>query len=584
MKRVLAALLMFIIALPAFAPPAFALTFAAAPAIAAQPGDADTPIPPEDRIIDDAYIFTESERQALNTALNAATMDSGAHFIIMTTREDIADDDMEPLAYAYFDSYIRGMGGLDDCVILNINMETRWVEIRCFGELRYMITDYEASVVREALTPDMSEGNYYRAAKTFVQEMSSLIKRRYAENHIDTPAVDPALRLYDFGGFMSEQDRGVISGRLNDLSDKTGADFIIVTLDGNVDEGYLQRYASSFYNQNFKGNGGYTGAYILVISCYGEDMGGYTIVNSTASVAAFGTHDPENQVLWDDQKVVSERLGMYGVFTACASFISRNLDIWQGQNIVLPEFDPADYVTDYRGVLTDAQRDGLSALLQGRSEELGTGLYFIITPYSTQNASFAFSRQLWLDIYPRLPENAIVLTVSGPIMVLGDVPAIDLNYKGSRPADKLGVDARRELYDNSGAVWRYVNIGDYPEAVWVFEDIVSKALTSWVPKAIMAEEFFNIMFDSFVLAIVLGVVVVLVMRFMHGFGSKRKVPARNYYVRNSLSLHFSTDRFISTHTSRMLIESDSGSSGGGGGSSGGGSSGGGHSSGSGGRF
>ena len=583
MKKVFTALLVCAIAFPAIVLPIITV-----PAMAAEPVDAgpDTLIPPEVRVKDDAYIFTEAEAQVLNAALNAATVESGAHFIIMTTRVDMADEDMEPYAYAYFDSSVRGKGGLDDCVILNINMETRWVEIRCFGELRYMISDYEASVVREALTPDMSEGNYFKAAKIFITEMSSMVKRKYAEYRIDVPEVDPGLRLYDFGGLMSGEERGVISERINDLSDKTRADFIIVTLNENVDEGYLQRYASSFYNLNFKEKTGYSGAYMLVISYYEEIRGSQATVRSNVFVAPFGTHDPENQIIWDDQRVVGEKLGSYGVFTACASFLSRNLDVWQAQNIELPEFDPANYVSDYGNVLSDAQRNDLSELLREQSEKLGTSLYFIITPYSTHDASFAFSWNLWLDVYSQLPENAIFLAVSSPLMVEGDTPTIDMNHKGNRPSNKLGSDARYNLYSTYGEVWMAVSGGDYTDAVWLYADISHRALSSLIPKAVMAEEFLGILEIGVIAAIAIGVVAVLILRIVHGFNTKRKVPARSYFVRNSLSLHFSADRFVSTHTTSVRIDTDSGGSRGGGGGGGfsGGSSGGGHSSGSGGRF
>lgn len=519
-------------------------------------------IPPEQRLYDDAGLFFDSEKTKLNIDLGNVSAQTGTHFIILTTNEDV---ELEDYAYQFFDTNIRGAGGINDCVILSINMSTRRVAIDCFGELRSRIADGEINTVREALTPDMKEADYTGAAQIFLSDMSAIVKQKYAQYNMETPKVDPTEKVYDFANRLSLNEREALQKQAKDLSDKTGLDYVIAILDEDESEEYLQGFASSFYKQNFKEGTEHKDIYMLVIDC-GDGSNSTSIPKAITS--PFGIFDPENDVLNYDSNAVELKLYDYSVFTGCASFLSIQLDRWMAEHIELPAFDSEDNLWDYGNLLPDVQSKELNAYLQEKSEEYGTRFYLITTPYSTYRAAKAFTYNFWDAYYDDL-NNCILLILHSPPEVEGDSLEADLYLKGTRPHDKLGDQAQSEI---RSAVAAAVQSGDYQLACEQYVSIASKALNSWVPKAVMARDFPKILSRSFLFAVIIGFLVVLILRMVHNFGGKRKVSAGNYLKENSLSIYYSNDLFVSTHTTQRKIETESSSGGGSGGSSGGGHS------------
>ncbi len=518
-------------------------------------------IPPEQRLYDDAGLFFDSEKTELNIDLGNVSAQTGAHFIILTTNEDV---ELEDYSYQFFDTNIRGEGGINDCVILSVNMSTRRVAIDCFGELRSRIADEEINTVREALTPDMEEADYNSAAQIFLSDMSAIVKQKYALYNMETPKVDPTEKIYDFANRLSLNEREDLQKQAKDLSDKTGLDYVIAILDEYESEEYLQGFASSFYRQNFKEGTEQNGIYMLVIAC-GDGSDSDSIPKAIA--APFGIFDPENDVLNYDSNAVELKLYDYSVFTGCASFLSIQQDRWLAEHIELPAFNSEANLWDYGDLLPDVQAKELNTYLQEKSEEYGTQFYLITTPYSTYNAAAAFTYDFWDAYYDDL-NNCILLILHSPPEVEGDSLDADLYLMGTRPYDKLGDQAQSEIRYAAAAA---AQSGDYQLACEQYVAIASKALNSWIPKAVMASDFPKILARSFLLAVIIGFLVVIILRIAHNFGGKRKVSAGDYLAENSLSIYYSNDLFVSTHTTQRKIESES-SSGGGSSSSGGGHS------------
>ena len=559
-----------------------AITATTLQSLAAPSGDAaGSPFPPDRRLYDYAELYSAAEVQTLNAALSAASADVGAHFIILTTNENV---DLEGYVYDFYNANIRGLGGVIDCVTFSVNMETRESYIDCLGELRSMISDDEIVPVWESLRPYLSEGDYNTAADTYISGMSALIKHKYGLYNIETPEVDPAQRLYDFGGLLTPDEYDVLSEWITDISDKTGVDYIIAILNEYADQEYLKRFASSFYSDNFKGKAKYTGAYMLTISCDDKLGGSQTKIYKSFAVSPFGTYDPENSILWNDQWQIDYKQDGYTVFDICGDFLSRKLDDWHSANIVLPDFDPNNYVTDYSNALTGAQRDTIIALFEEKSKELNTRFYFVIAPYWTPGATYQFAREFREKYRDWFPVSHVLLIVSGPPEIRDEVAVTSLYCGGRRPINKIGTVARSGI-DND-VRWAVNERGDYQEAAEAFVRISSKALKSFFPKATMEENLNSLLLTGLIAAFLIPAITILIMRILHNFGLKRKVSARSYFVRGSLLLHYKSDRFVSTATTRISIESNSGSGshGGGFGGGGGGSSGGGHSSRAGGSF
>ena len=536
-------------------------------------------LPPEQRIYDYANLFTAEELKSLNHALGVASTSIDAHLIVLTTDDDV---DMEEYAYQIYLANVNGAGGVYDCALLSINMTMRESYIDCYGDLRNLFVYEEVLEAWEILRGDLTAGNYAKVVNMFISDMSARITHKRAELYVDVPVVDPALRLYDFAGALSQEEKSDILTRIRDVSEKTGVAYILVTLDDWRDEAYLTRFAVEFYKRNFAGLPEFAGAYMLVVSCPEDDSDANYSWRMDCAIVPFGTFDPDNDFLWRDRDYVRSKLRYYTAYDACAYFMSRQLDSWLTANIALPGFYPEDHIHDYGNMLTAGQKDSLTALFEAKSRELDTWFYMVIAPYSTRGAALQFYLDFIRANKDRFPPNYVMLTVQCPPDVVGELPMVSVDYGGRRAINKLGTSARFDI--RYAAESEILSNGNYAAVGEAFVRRASKALKSPVPKAEMSEMFVQIVTAGLIYAFILGALTVLILRISHGSGAKRKVSAQSYLVKSSVSLHYSSDRFVSSHTTSVLIETDSSSSIGGGGGSSFGSSGGGHSTRAGGSF
>jgi len=565
-KRALCALLFAVLTL------LFLMVFAPVAA-----GADDDFLPPEARILDFAGLFTPEEEKTLNAALGAASASLGVHFFVLTSDDDI---DMEDYAYRIYLENVNGFGGVSDCALLSINMAIRESYIDCYGSLRSLFTHDEVLASWELLRSDLSAGDYVSAVNKFIADMSSRIQRKFADFNVIAPEVSPGKKLHDFGGLLSYEETRDIIARIDAASEKTGVAYIVAILNEERDEAYLQRFAVAFYRQNFAGLTEYAGAYMLVISSTDAETSIYYSTRRVATVTPFGTFDPDNDTLWNDRAYVTSKLRYYSPYDACAYFLSMQLDKWHSERIELPSFDPTVHIHDYGNALTDSQMESLTALFEEKSRELNTWLYMVITPFNTRGAAFQFDLDFRREYAKLLPSCYVMLTVQLPPDIVGELPYVALDYSGRLAWNKIGSNAR---YDIRTAAEREIREqGDFYRVGEAFVRTTERALTAFLPKAEMGEMFRTILVTGLVLSIVIVVLTFLIMRLVHGVGKKRALPAHNYLARNSLSLVYSNDRFVSSHTTSRRIESSSSS--GGGGSSSGGSSGGGHSTRAGGSF
>lgn len=155
MRRTLLALLLSLVLLAAVLPCALAAS--------------DLP-----QVIDNAYLLSVSERDALETKAAALREEYEMDVVILTVDslhgkrpQDYADD--------YYDENGYGCGEEKSGLLFLISMEERDWYISTCGEAIYAFTDYGIQQVGEAALPYLSDGEYYEAFDAYLDTLPAYL-------------------------------------------------------------------------------------------------------------------------------------------------------------------------------------------------------------------------------------------------------------------------------------------------------------------------------------------------------------------------------------------------------------------------
>ncbi|MDR1559438.1 MAG: TPM domain-containing protein, partial [Clostridiales bacterium] len=392
--------LLAVCAFPMFISPVYALNFHAAP------------LEPERRIYDNADIFSDAEEIELNAALSERSADSRTHFVILTANGNTIEG-LEGFSREFYETNIMGKGGVSNCAMLTIDMSIRQVAIDGYGELRQMASDSEWSVIRERLTPELTNGDYAAAARIFLEDSYPLVDSKYELYYTDTPTVDPSERLYDFAGVLSDEQYNELADRIKQISEKRGADFIIAIIEEPVGEeystvDYLERFAGSFYKRNFSEAAEYAGAYLLVISPQTQ----------TAGASPFGTFIVENYDLYLTNSGVTDKLE-YSVYSACDYFLYEQEEVWILEHMEIPAADPSKLIFDNSDLFTAGEEEDLWVQLREKADRHKVDLYILTTDYWSDDTVYRFQSDfISKNLYAT--ENFLLLTIGGLPAIEGE--------------------------------------------------------------------------------------------------------------------------------------------------------------------
>jgi len=220
-------------------------------------------------------------------------------------------------------------------------------------------------------------------------------------------------------------------------------------------------------------------------------------------------------------------------------------------SLLLPDFDPNAYIIDYSNVLTGTQMDALTALYEIKSEELKVHFYFVIAPYPTSKSTSQFTLELRQAYIAQLPESHMILVVPG-LPEARDVFPISFDYSGGLPMEKIGDNARSDIY--SGVNWALFNRSDYQEAAEAFISISEKSLKSIFPKVVMSETLSFLFILGLLVGFFAAAVIILILRIAHNHGLTHKSSTSNYLVKDSLYLYYNGDKFVDTMTTRVILK------------------------------
>ena len=145
----------------------------AVPAFAVEGGFADLYY----RIFDDAEVLTEDEDNELEDALEELSLRQSFDVTIATieSMESVGADSMEQFADDLYDYCQYGYGPDMDGVLLLVSVGDRKWHISTCGYGITAFTDAGIQYLGEQMTPDMADGDYAAAFRTFIQWTDSYV-------------------------------------------------------------------------------------------------------------------------------------------------------------------------------------------------------------------------------------------------------------------------------------------------------------------------------------------------------------------------------------------------------------------------
>ncbi len=120
------------------------------------------------KLIDNADLFTTSEKEELIDSLKDAGNSSGWDVIIYTNNNYMESSEMEDYCNDFYDNHNFGKGSQDSGVMLTIDMGSRKMYILTKGNAKSYFSDERVDAILDAAAGSLQSDNYYEAAKSFI--------------------------------------------------------------------------------------------------------------------------------------------------------------------------------------------------------------------------------------------------------------------------------------------------------------------------------------------------------------------------------------------------------------------------------
>lgn len=120
-------------------------------------------------IYDFAGLLNKDEVQQLEEISNKYSSERETDFIILTTNDTKGKDIVKYMQDFYDENALGYDKPHGNTAILTIDMQHRDVYLAGFYKAKKYLDDSRLDLIREKITPDLSDGNYYDAFETFIK-------------------------------------------------------------------------------------------------------------------------------------------------------------------------------------------------------------------------------------------------------------------------------------------------------------------------------------------------------------------------------------------------------------------------------
>jgi uncharacterized protein len=134
---------------------------------------------PDTAVVDGAKLLSQEEERELTEKLESISQAYGSR-IVIATFYTIGNDDVDDYIQNYYDGNDLGYGATNDGILLMLVMDIREFRILSNGAAADALTLDRIDKITDAITPDLSDGNYYEAFDTFADKCEY-----YLDGHIN---------------------------------------------------------------------------------------------------------------------------------------------------------------------------------------------------------------------------------------------------------------------------------------------------------------------------------------------------------------------------------------------------------------
>ena len=124
---------------------------------------------PDTAVEDGAKLLSREEERELTEKLESISQAYGSR-IVIATFYTIGNDDVDDYIQNYYDGNDLGYGATNDGILLLLVMDIREFRILSNGAAADALTMARIDKITDAITPDLSDGNYYEAFDTFAEK------------------------------------------------------------------------------------------------------------------------------------------------------------------------------------------------------------------------------------------------------------------------------------------------------------------------------------------------------------------------------------------------------------------------------
>lgn len=135
-------------------------------------------------VVDEADILTDQEEKELEDGLQAFRQEQNFDIVVLTVNS-LEGEYVVDYADNYYDDNDYGGGSNKDGALILVSMEDREWTIITSGYGTTAITDYALDMIDEEILPDLRDGNYSKAFRTFGDRCAYCVRQARDGNIID---------------------------------------------------------------------------------------------------------------------------------------------------------------------------------------------------------------------------------------------------------------------------------------------------------------------------------------------------------------------------------------------------------------
>jgi uncharacterized protein len=258
------------------------------------------------RISDWTDTLSDAERDELDEMLCRTVEEYYCDFaVIITDGSDFLGEDetLADFAEAFYDNSGYGVGADRDGTMLIADSELGAYGIYTEGSMTELLTEEAASTACDAFDAALLDRGLYGAVEAYIGAISLEVEKlmsaqtreaaggpviKYTEPFVAYHDYD-APRVVDGADLFTDAEEGALAGRIAEMGEKWGSDFVIVTVNDTGSLSHME-YADDFYDYNGYGLGpDYDGMLLLI--CTNPEHRGWWISTFAECFDRFGERD-----------------------------------------------------------------------------------------------------------------------------------------------------------------------------------------------------------------------------------------------------------------------------------------------------